>query len=102
MKITVYTETWNQRKLENKFENKFEKIRFPIFLLRNILIKNDVLKICDFGISKLIQSFTNATKGIGTSAYMSPEMHNVDKNYDYKADIWWLIIKRKVKLWNPK
>ena len=45
------------------------------------------MKICDFGISKLIATLSKITKGIGTPAYMSPEMHD-DKVYDFKADIW--------------
>ncbi len=53
----------------------------------NILIKNNILKICDFGISRIIATISNITKGIGTPPYMSPEMHD-DQVYDFKADIW--------------
>ena len=46
------------------------------------------MKICDFGISKLIATISKiTTKGIGTAPYMSPEMHD-DKVYDFTADIW--------------
>jgi serine/threonine protein kinase len=53
----------------------------------NILIKNDVLKICDFGISKIIATISKITKGIGSPPYMSPELHD-GQVYDFKADIW--------------
>jgi len=62
-----------------------------ILLFSNILIKNDVLKICDFGISKIIATISKITKGIGSPAYMSPELHD-DQVYDFKADIWYVIL----------
>jgi serine/threonine protein kinase len=58
-----------------------------ILLFSNILIKNNILKICDFGISKLMATISKITKGIGTLAYMSPELHE-DQEYDFKADVW--------------
>jgi serine/threonine protein kinase len=61
-----------------------------ILLFSNILIKNDVLKICDFGISKIIATISKITKGIGSPAYMSPELHD-DQVYDFKADIWYVM-----------
>ena len=62
-----------------------------ILLFSNILIKNNILKICDFGISKIIATISNMTMGIGTLPYMSPELHD-DQVYDFKADIWYVIL----------
>ncbi len=66
------------------------RILGKILLLSNILIKNNILKICDFGISKIIATIGNMTKGIGTLPYMSPELHD-DQEYDFKADIWYVM-----------
>ena len=54
------------------------------------MIKNNILKICDFGISKIIATISNMTIGIGTLPYMSPEMHD-GQVYDFKADIWYVM-----------
>ena len=54
------------------------------------MIKNNILKICDFGISKIIATISNMTIGIGSPAYMSPELHD-DQVYDFKADIWYVM-----------
>ncbi len=66
------------------------RILAKIKLFRNILIKNNILKICDFGISKIIATFSKITKGIGSLAYMSPELHD-DQVYDFKVDIWYFM-----------
>ncbi len=69
------------------------RILGKLLLLSNILIKNNVLKICDFGISKIIATISKNTKntqGIGTLPYMSPELHD-DQVYDFKADIWYVM-----------
>ena len=52
------------------------------------IVKNDVLKLGDFGISKQVdtKSALNATS-CGTPYYMSPEVCQ-EKPYDSKADVW--------------
>lgn len=48
----------------------------------NILIKDGVIKISDFGLSKLVEDSTRTFtfKGIGHIMYMAPEGWNYDKN----------------------
>ena len=70
-----------------------------ILLFSNILIKNNILKICDFGISKIIATISNMTMGIGTLPYMSPELHD-DQEYDFKADIWYVMFFASLKIYN--
>lgn len=56
----------------------------------NILIsgrKNDVVKIADFGISKILVDTNQATTTIGTTNYLAPEICD-GKPYDMKSDIW--------------
>ncbi|KAI3651230.1 hypothetical protein MP228_004711 [Amoeboaphelidium protococcarum] len=57
----------------------------------NILIcgkgPNKVLKIADFGISKLLSTKTKAETIVGTPSYLSPELCE-GKPYNKKSDIW--------------
>jgi serine/threonine protein kinase len=54
--------------------------------LRNMLIKNNDLKIADFGISSFLTStLTNCEAG--TPAYQAPEIWN-HKGSDFKSDVW--------------
>lgn len=61
--------------------------------INNIMLnKRFEAKIIDFGlvhVSEMLngESFVSLTKGIGTFAYMSPEMLNED-DYDYKTDVY--------------
>lgn len=49
--------------------------------------ENSVLKVADFGLSKIFTSENNKmTSIVGTTYYMSPEVINGD--YDEKCDIW--------------
>jgi len=54
----------------------------------NLLLdrKKKVVKICDFGISKLLTK-TNAMTTVGTAHYMSPEVVE-GKSYNKKSDVW--------------
>ncbi|XP_032093864.1 serine/threonine-protein kinase Nek11 [Thamnophis elegans] len=55
---------------------------------KNIFLKNNLVKIGDFGISRLlIGSCDLATTFIGTPFYMSPEALQ-HQGYDTKSDIW--------------
>ena len=56
----------------------------------NILISEDgTIKICDFGISKLMTSEEQTmTRGVGSQKFMAPEIINEDVNYDEKVDVY--------------
>lgn len=58
--------------------------------LENILINNGVAKLCDFGISRVVNE-KNAnktmTKQVGTSIYMSPEI-TLGKKYSFSTDVF--------------
>lgn len=59
--------------------------------LENILINKDKhVKICDFGISTLIDSYTQTTytHNIGTALFMAPELMKKNSNYDNKVDVY--------------
>lgn len=62
--------------------------------LGNILIKNDVIKLCDFGLSCL--KTQNDFSYCGTKDYLAPE---INSNYDEKIDIYacGIVISRLVK-----
>ncbi len=55
----------------------------------NILIKNGIIKISDFGFSRyaIFEGQENFTNGIGTPLYMSPQLLNNSK-YTSKCDVW--------------
>ena len=60
----------------------------------NILIANKNksnnfpnIKICDFGMSKIVESnITTENKIVGSLYYLAPEV--LDKNYNEKCDLW--------------
>ncbi|XP_018590068.1 serine/threonine-protein kinase Nek11 [Scleropages formosus] len=55
---------------------------------KNVFVKKSVLKIGDFGVSRLlVGSCDLATTFIGTPHYMSPEVLT-QQGYDTKCDIW--------------
>ncbi|KAI3386332.1 hypothetical protein SNEBB_006151 [Seison nebaliae] len=55
----------------------------------NILFMADrkILKISDFGVSKVLESQSKAMTLVGSPAYMSPELCK-RKPYDFKTDMW--------------
>jgi NIMA (never in mitosis gene a)-related kinase len=53
----------------------------------NIFLKNENIKIGDFGISRILLNGEQATSFIGTPYYMSPEVID-NKTYGSKSDIW--------------
>ncbi|XP_060541871.1 serine/threonine-protein kinase Nek11-like [Pantherophis guttatus] len=55
---------------------------------KNIFLKNNLVKIGDFGVSRLLMGSCDlATTFIGTPFYMSPEALQ-HQGYDTKSDIW--------------
>jgi serine/threonine protein kinase len=52
----------------------------------NILLKDNIPKICDFGLSKNSQLVKNIGL-VGTNGYIAPEIHN-GENYTSKVDMW--------------
>jgi len=55
---------------------------------RNIFLRDNVVKIGDFGISRILMSNSEmATTFVGTPYYMSPEVLKHD-GYNSKSDIW--------------
>jgi NIMA (never in mitosis gene a)-related kinase 11 len=57
--------------------------------LRNIFLKNNRIKLGDFGLSQLIEVGIDKLfdmSGLGTVPYMSPEMLN--KKGCLKSDVW--------------
>ncbi len=53
----------------------------------NILLKDNKIKIADFGISRIINNNDTSLSIRGTPDYMSPEMIN-GSSYKYKTDVW--------------
>ena len=51
------------------------------------LTKNNLIKIGDLGVAKIIHSQTKANTFLGTPYYMSPELCE-GKPYNFKSDVW--------------
>lgn len=62
-------------------------IHRDIKLLNIFMGKDKVIKIGDFGMSKLLKNKEMKMSRVGTPLYLAPELVKKEK-YDYKADIW--------------
>jgi NIMA (never in mitosis gene a)-related kinase len=59
-----------------------------ILYFRNIFLKGNVVKIGDFGISKILMGTADlASTFTGTPYYMSPEVLK-HEGYNSKSDVW--------------
>ncbi len=58
-------------------------------VLSNLLLKNNRIKLCDFGVSRMrsIESTIELSTRVGTLCYMSPELRN-NEAYGENTDIW--------------
>ena len=57
---------------------------------RNIFLKNNMVKVGDFGISRILMGTTDmASTFTGTPYYMSPEVLK-HEGYNSKSDVWWV------------
>jgi serine/threonine protein kinase len=55
------------------------------------ILKNDQVKILDFGIAKIFgqgDEFTQTGTQMGTTVYMSPEQVKADRSIDFRSDIY--------------
>jgi serine/threonine protein kinase len=80
------------KQLNKTFKNMVDnKIMHRDIKLKNILVKNEkdknfIVKLCDFGISKKLETLSN-TNFIGTIETMAPEIIK-GEHYDNKCDLW--------------
>ena len=51
------------------------------------MLSDGIIKLGDFGFSKILQSENFAMSAIGTPYYMAPELWEGGK-YDSKVDVW--------------
>jgi fused-like protein len=55
---------------------------------QNILIKDGMIKICDFGFARKLSASTNFVNSVkGTPLYIAPEILD-QRHYDFKVDVW--------------
>ena len=53
----------------------------------NVLIKDNVAKLSDFGRAIFVTELAGSTKIVGTSGYIAPEVVR-DRKYSYQSDVW--------------
>lgn len=46
------------------------------------------MKICDFGVSKVMNKYSKSYEHIGTPAYLAPEIVSGNGYSGFQADIW--------------
>ncbi len=78
--VTVFSTETSSRKLDPR--SKFE------FLRENILIKDDFVKLADFGSCRGVYSQPPFTEYISTRWYRPPECLLTDGYYNHKMDYW--------------
>jgi len=84
LKIT----SWFKQLLDGVIYMHAKRILHRDLKTRNIFLKNNKIKIGDFGISKILMgTYDKANTFVGTPYYMSPEVLN-HEDYDEKCDIW--------------
>ena len=67
----------------------------------NILSDGDILKICDLGLAKALESEIEVTQEgsiLGTPQYMSPEQFQPEKQLDFRTDVYSLGVTLYVML----
>ena len=57
------------------------------FKLANLMKHNNIVKIVDFGFSKILENDSKTDTMLGSPLNMAPEILNGEK-YNNKADIW--------------
>ena len=53
----------------------------------NILVKDGILKIADFGLARPTHDANLLESSVGTPLYQSPQLLAMDR-YTYKCDVW--------------
>ena len=73
-----------------KLENLTSYLSFDTVFCRNIFLRNNVIKIGDFGISRILMGTNDmASTFVGTPYYMSPEVLK-HEGYNSKSDVWYV------------
>lgn len=94
LKTLIETEDFTEQKAKEYYRQIIEGLLFlQDFKIihrdlkpENILIKNNIIKIADFGFSKIVTNELNKTI-CGTPMYMSPELFEF-KTYNENIDVW--------------